>query len=170
MRRVITLIIEHSRDHHSLSFNGRKRVAESVYNMPVSVPSSVTLTRPLYGPRMNSSGSHSSAHHFPRSLSASSSASSSSTANMIMSSTLVEEPASLPIIKERLPSIYPALLSKVAEAFKESIVLSTKTKDSIKYKDVFDGKEAVVRFLLGAQRESSVNSNFIAVGQIVRID
>ena len=62
--RVITLIIEHSRDHHSLSFNGRKRVAESVYNMPVSVPSSVTLTRPLYGPRMNSNGSYSSAHHF----------------------------------------------------------------------------------------------------------
>ncbi|CAO3699306.1 unnamed protein product [Rhizopus microsporus] len=147
---------KHSRDHHSLSFNGRKRVAESVYNMPVSVPSSVTLTRPLYGPRMNSNGSYSSAHHFPRSLSASSSASSSSTANMIMSSTLVDEPASLPMIKERLPSIYPALLSKVAEAFKESIVLSTKTKDSIKYKDVFDGKEAVDK-LCGLIKSSDRN-------------
>jgi hypothetical protein len=64
---------------------------------------------------------------------------------MILSSTLVEEPASLPVVKERLLSVYPALLSKVAEAFKESIVLTTKTKDSIKYKDVFDGKEAVVK-------------------------
>jgi hypothetical protein len=32
----------------------------------------------------------------------------------------------------------------VADAFKESIILSTKIKDSIKYKDAFDGKEAVV--------------------------
>lgn len=64
---------------------------------------------------------------------------------MILSSTLVEEPTSLPVVKERLLSVYPALLSKVAEAFKESIVLTTKTKDSIKYKDVFDGKEAVVK-------------------------
>lgn len=64
---------------------------------------------------------------------------------MILSSTLVEEPTSLPVVKERLLFVYPALLSKVAEAFKESIVLTTKTKDSIKYKDVFDGKEAVVK-------------------------
>ncbi|KAG1502092.1 hypothetical protein G6F48_000696 [Rhizopus delemar] len=131
----------HSRVDSSLALSGRKRVAESVYNMPVSVPSSITITRPLYRSRMNSD--RSSTHHFPRSLSASSSTSSNSTANMILSSTLVEEPTSLPVVKERLLSVYPALLSKVAEAFKESIVLTTKTKDSIKYKDVFDGKEAV---------------------------
>lgn len=112
---------------------GRKRVAESVYNMPVSVPSKITLSRPF--PRMNSD------KHIPRStLSTSSSASSTSTNTMIISGSLVEEPSSI----TRLPSIYPALLSNVADAFKESIILSTKTKDSIKYKDAFDGKEAVV--------------------------
>ncbi|KAI8874788.1 hypothetical protein K501DRAFT_162659, partial [Backusella circina FSU 941] len=41
------------------------------------------------------------------------------------------------------PSVYPALLSKVAQVFKDRIVLTVKTKDSIKYKDVFDGREAV---------------------------
>ncbi|KAG1561222.1 hypothetical protein G6F49_002009 [Rhizopus delemar] len=116
----------------TLAMPGRKRVAESVYNMPVSVPSKITLSRPF--PRMNSD------KHIPRStLSTSSSASSTSTNTMIISGSLVEEPLSI----TRLPSIYPALLSNVADAFKESIILSTKTKDSIKYKDAFDGKEAV---------------------------
>ncbi|KAG2210516.1 hypothetical protein INT47_002458 [Mucor saturninus] len=39
--------------------------------------------------------------------------------------------------------IYPALLSKVAEAFKESMVVGTKSRDSIQYHDVFDGRDAV---------------------------
>ncbi|KAG1464004.1 hypothetical protein G6F56_005169 [Rhizopus delemar] len=116
---------------------GRKRMAESVFNMPVSVPSS-TISRPFY-PRLNNDKS--SVHHFPRSLSASSSTSSTSTANMIVSSSLVEEP--MPIVREHLPQVYPALLSKVSEALKDSIDLNTKTKNSIKYKDAFDGKEAV---------------------------
>lgn len=41
-------------------------------------------------------------------------------------------------------NIYPALLSKIARIFKENMVVGTKTKDSIKYHDVFDGREAVV--------------------------
>lgn len=40
-------------------------------------------------------------------------------------------------------SIYPALLSKVAYAFRENMTVGTKTKDSIKYHDVFNGKDAV---------------------------
>lgn len=40
--------------------------------------------------------------------------------------------------------IYPALLSKVADAFKESMLVGTKSRDSIQYHDVFDGREAVV--------------------------
>ncbi|CEP19415.1 hypothetical protein [Parasitella parasitica] len=39
--------------------------------------------------------------------------------------------------------IHPALLSKVARVFKENMVIGTRTKDSIKYHDVFVGKEAV---------------------------
>ncbi|CEG72242.1 hypothetical protein RMATCC62417_07831 [Rhizopus microsporus] len=38
---------------------------------------------------------------------------------------------------------YPALLSNVAEAFKESIIVGTRVKDNIIYHDVFDGKDAV---------------------------
>jgi len=36
------------------------------------------------------------------------------------------------------------LLSKIAHVFKENMVVGTKTKDSIQYHDVFDGREAVV--------------------------
>ena len=41
------------------------------------------------------------------------------------------------------PKIYPALLSRVAEAFQERIALSDRIKDGLTYKDVFDGREAV---------------------------
>jgi hypothetical protein len=42
-----------------------------------------------------------------------------------------------------MPHIYPALLSKVAEAFKKLITLSELVKDGISYKDSFDGRMAV---------------------------
>jgi hypothetical protein len=105
-------------------------MAESVYNMPISSP--------IQHPTTRKQNVVEKAHSFimmPKTLSAS-----SSTSSMITPTVLVEEP---PIIKDNI-IIYPALLSKVAESFKERIVLHTRSKDSIKYKDVFDGKEAVV--------------------------
>ena len=42
-----------------------------------------------------------------------------------------------------MPQIYPALLSRVAEAFKQFIILSELIKDGITYKDSFDGRSAV---------------------------
>ncbi|CAG8526393.1 8777_t:CDS:10 [Paraglomus occultum] len=48
-----------------------------------------------------------------------------------------------PYPKSRIPIVYPALLSRVAEAFRHRIITSTKSKDGIEYKDCFDGKEAV---------------------------
>ncbi|ORX96778.1 CNH-domain-containing protein [Basidiobolus meristosporus CBS 931.73] len=39
--------------------------------------------------------------------------------------------------------IYPALLSRVAEIFREKIVLQNHMKDSLEYKDCFTGREAV---------------------------
>ncbi|KAI8364308.1 hypothetical protein EDC96DRAFT_444391, partial [Choanephora cucurbitarum] len=39
--------------------------------------------------------------------------------------------------------VYPAFLSKVAYAFKEQVVIGKKTKNSIQYHEVFDGKHAV---------------------------
>ncbi|KAL1915675.1 uncharacterized protein VTP21DRAFT_6434 [Calcarisporiella thermophila] len=53
----------------------------------------------------------------------------------------VEVPES--ITKMPPPNIYPALLSRVAMAFKERISLNTRVKDSIEYKDCFDGRETV---------------------------
>lgn len=41
------------------------------------------------------------------------------------------------------PAVYPALLSRVAKAFKESIILSINTKDGLEYHDTFTGKMAV---------------------------
>ncbi|KAG6821216.1 hypothetical protein H0H93_004038 [Arthromyces matolae] len=41
------------------------------------------------------------------------------------------------------PLVYPALLSRVAEAFRDRIPLSDRVKDGLTYKDAFDGREAV---------------------------
>ncbi|KAG4304085.1 hypothetical protein PORY_002449 [Pneumocystis oryctolagi] len=44
---------------------------------------------------------------------------------------------------KRYPAVYPALLSRVAEAFRQRIVLGDKLKDGLTYKDAFVGSEAV---------------------------
>jgi hypothetical protein len=43
----------------------------------------------------------------------------------------------------RTPIVYPALLSRVAQAFRERIQLGEKVKDGLTYTDAFDGREAV---------------------------
>ncbi|GAA5886090.1 hypothetical protein JCM16303_003859 [Sporobolomyces ruberrimus] len=43
----------------------------------------------------------------------------------------------------RNPVVYPALLSRVAEAFKERIISSERIKDGLVYSDAFDGRDAV---------------------------
>jgi hypothetical protein len=48
-----------------------------------------------------------------------------------------------PATHARSPVIYPALLSRVAEAFKERIALVDRVKDGLTYKEAFDGREAV---------------------------
>ncbi|CAL1714128.1 unnamed protein product [Somion occarium] len=45
--------------------------------------------------------------------------------------------------QRRGPLVYPALLSRVAQAFKERIQLSDRVKDGLTYHDAFDGREAV---------------------------
>ncbi|KAG9296550.1 hypothetical protein G9A89_015142 [Geosiphon pyriformis] len=45
--------------------------------------------------------------------------------------------------QQRSPVVYPALLSRVAEAFRVRVTLSTKIKDNLEYKGCFDGREAV---------------------------
>ncbi|KAF9928346.1 RHO1 GDP-GTP exchange protein 2 [Linnemannia zychae] len=47
-----------------------------------------------------------------------------------------------PAIKKP-PIVYPALLSRVANAFVQRITTSSRIKDSIEYKDCFDGRDAV---------------------------
>lgn len=44
---------------------------------------------------------------------------------------------------QRRPRVYPAMLSRVAQAFKDSIVLGINTKDGLEYHDTFTGKTAV---------------------------
>ncbi|KAG6856225.1 hypothetical protein H0H87_006376, partial [Tephrocybe sp. NHM501043] len=50
-------------------------------------------------------------------------------------------PASVRVRKT--PIVYPALLSRVAEAFRDRIPVADKVKDGLTYKDAFDGREAV---------------------------
>ena len=47
------------------------------------------------------------------------------------------------VAPRRSPIVYPALLSRVAEAFRNRVQLSDQVKDGLTYKDVFDGREAV---------------------------
>lgn len=49
-----------------------------------------------------------------------------------------------PAVVKRPPIVYPALLSRVANAFVQRITTSPRIKDSIEYKDCFDGRDAVV--------------------------
>jgi RHO1 GDP-GTP exchange protein 1/2 len=43
----------------------------------------------------------------------------------------------------KTPIVYPALLSRVAHAFRERIPITDRVKDGLTYKDSFDGREAV---------------------------
>jgi hypothetical protein len=45
--------------------------------------------------------------------------------------------------RQKVPLVYPALLSRVAECLKEHIPLTEKTKNDLTYKNAFSGKEAV---------------------------
>lgn len=47
-----------------------------------------------------------------------------------------------PVIRKS-QNIYPALLSRVAQAFRERIPICDRVKDGLTYKDAFDGREAV---------------------------
>lgn len=44
---------------------------------------------------------------------------------------------------KRAPMVYPALLSRVADAFRHRVILGEKTKDGLSYKDAFLGCDAV---------------------------
>ena len=48
-----------------------------------------------------------------------------------------------PTAKIRPPLVYPALLSRVAEVFREKIVIGDRTKNELSYKNAFSGAEAV---------------------------
>ncbi|KAF9818250.1 hypothetical protein IEO21_02878 [Rhodonia placenta] len=45
--------------------------------------------------------------------------------------------------RSRTPVVYPALLSRVAEALRARLLLQDRVKDGLTYKDAFDGREAV---------------------------
>ncbi|THU92740.1 CNH-domain-containing protein [Dendrothele bispora CBS 962.96] len=52
-------------------------------------------------------------------------------------------PVSIRTHTRKTPIVYPALLSRVAEAFRDRIQLTDRIKDGLTYKDAFDGREAV---------------------------
>ncbi|GAA5915934.1 hypothetical protein JCM6882_000184 [Rhodosporidiobolus microsporus] len=45
--------------------------------------------------------------------------------------------------RQRSPVVYPALLSRVASAFRDRILLAERVKDGLVYQDAFDGRDAV---------------------------
>lgn len=55
----------------------------------------------------------------------------------------VGSPNSVNARQRKSPIVYPALLSRVAEAFRDRIALQDRVKDGLTYKNAFDGREAV---------------------------
>jgi hypothetical protein len=51
--------------------------------------------------------------------------------------------ASSSLVPLRAPVVYPALLSRVAEAFKARVIVNERLKDGLVYPDTFDGRDAV---------------------------
>lgn len=49
----------------------------------------------------------------------------------------------VPNVARKGPVVYPALLSRVADAFKQRVSVSERAKDGLTYTDAFDGREAV---------------------------
>ncbi|KAG6897818.1 hypothetical protein C0992_010622 [Termitomyces sp. T32_za158] len=62
--------------------------------------------------------------------------------SMSMSAAQRRLPATVRPVR-KTPIVYPALLSRVAEAFRDRISLADKVKDGLTYKHAFDGREAV---------------------------
>lgn len=60
----------------------------------------------------------------------------------VSSSTLASQ-KTLAGLQSLKPVVYPAILSRVAKAFKESIILTINMKDGLEYHDTFTGKDAV---------------------------
>lgn len=52
-------------------------------------------------------------------------------------------PSSVRVYARKTPIVYPALLSRVAEAFRDRVPLTDRVKDGLTYKEAFDGREAV---------------------------
>ncbi|CAO3599660.1 unnamed protein product [Absidia cylindrospora] len=100
-----------------------RRSAESVYNLPTSTALRITSRR--------SQGERAQSFSFEKSVRPS--------REMITSPSHSTSTNS----KDNPLTIYPAMLSEIAFAFKERVTVGTKIKDSIKYKDTFDGVEAV---------------------------
>lgn len=69
--------------------------------------------------------------------------SSTSTMNNRNSSQSQQQQAALLVSQRRAPLVYPALLSRVAEVFRDRVGLAEKEKDGLVYKSGFTGAEAV---------------------------
>lgn len=104
------------------------------------------------GTRTTSMVSSTSTYEHSRTMSMASSIAPTVTASESDSATLVQRPSRSKSIeserpqtakKIRPPLVYPALLSRVAECFRQKIYVGDRTKNELTYKNAFSGSEAV---------------------------
>lgn len=133
-------------------------------SIPQGQPSQLTSQQSSYlshRPNSSGSGSSSSGHTFSltsksRSFTSLSKLSSLSTKKFNSSTSLQggkldRNPSSATLNSQKTvtahlpkkPLVYPAMLSRVAKVFKETIILTINTKDGLEYHDTFTGKMAV---------------------------
>ncbi len=66
-----------------------------------------------------------------------------SVSSSILAETGRSSPTSTRAPTQKISLVYPALLSRVAQAFRERIPIADRVKNGLTYKDSFDGREAV---------------------------
>ncbi|KAF8268770.1 CNH domain-containing protein [Lactarius quietus] len=120
------------------SGNGPRRSSDSVRTMPV-----FRRDRSLQVQDRTRSLSATASTHVRSSLQDQTTPSPASTSRVRHTPSQLGQPSSQSPYPHRSPIVYPALLSRVAEALRARIVLSDIVKDGLTYKNAFDGRQAV---------------------------
>ena len=122
------------------SGNGNRRSSESARTMPMP---GFCRDRSLQLQERTRSMSATASIHVGSSLQDQTSISPASTSRIRAAPSQHGQPSSPPPYPHRSPIVYPALLSRVAEALRARIVPSDIVKDGLTYRNAFDGRQAV---------------------------
>jgi hypothetical protein len=103
--------------------------------MPANQPTNLNHSRPSSGSLMSANGKDGREQR--------STSTSSSMDERSSSGALISSHSTIVTTSRKVPLVYPAMLSKVAEVFRQRIVVGDRIKNELTYKNSFTGAEAV---------------------------